>query len=249
MSTDNKLDMSTKKELVEYAKLAEQAERYDDMASTMKKVITESTEKLQVEERNLFSVAYKNIAGARRSAWRVISSMEQKHEGRKRELASTFKEKIVNELLDICTEVFELIEKYLLTKVSETVEEDVEDVVFYRKMQGDYHRYAAEVSEDDRKAEEIRKAGESYEKASKVDMVATDPVRLGLALNYSVFFYEMKGEVKTACKLAKESFDKAIAELDHLTEDSYKDSTLIMQLLRDNLTLWTSENEAEEEAD
>ena len=37
------------------------------------------------------------------------------------------------------------------------------------------------------------------------------------------------------------AFDDAIAELDSLNEECYKDSTLIMQLLRDNLTLWTSD--------
>lgn len=48
-----------------------------------------------------------------------------------------------------------------------------------------------------------------------------------------------------ACKLAKSAFDEAIAELDTLNEESYKDSTLIMQLLRDNLTLWTAEMQPE----
>jgi 14-3-3 protein epsilon len=46
-----------------------------------------------------------------------------------------------------------------------------------------------------------------------------------------------------ACKLAKDAFDDAIAELDELSEEDYKDATLIMQLLRDNLTLWTAETE------
>ena len=64
----------------------------------------------------------------------------------------------------------------------------------------------------------------------------------GLALNYSVFLYEVKGEQGEACTLAKQAFDDAIAELDTLDEESYKDSTLIMQLLRDNLTLWTSDD-------
>lgn len=74
----------------------------------------------------------------------------------------------------------------------------------------------------------------------------THPIRLGLALNFSVFYYEILNSSERACKLAKAAFDDAIAELDTLSEDSYKDSTLIMQLLRDNLTLWTQEmpNEA-----
>ena len=69
----------------------------------------------------------------------------------------------------------------------------------------------------------------------------THPIRLGLALNYSVCFYEILKEPKKACDLAKKAFDEAISKLDQLDEASYKDSTLIMQLLRDNLTLWTSD--------
>jgi len=68
-----------------------------------------------------------------------------------------------------------------------------------------------------------------------------------LALNFSVFYYEILNSPDRACHLAKQAFDDAIAELDSLSEESYRDSTLIMQLLRDNLTLWTSSdgNEAE----
>lgn len=51
-----------------------------------------------------------------------------------------------------------------------------------------------------------------------------------------------------ACHLAKQAFDDAIAELDALSEESYRDSTLIMQLLRDNLTLWTSSDGGDAEA-
>ena len=60
------------------------------------------------------------------------------------------------------------------------------------------------------------------------------------ATQYSVFHYEIQNDPEKACQLAKKAFDDAIAELDTLSEESYKDSTLIMQLLRDNLTLWTS---------
>uniref|UniRef100_A0A4W2CYE5 Tyrosine 3-monooxygenase/tryptophan 5-monooxygenase activation protein theta n=1 Tax=Bos indicus x Bos taurus TaxID=30522 RepID=A0A4W2CYE5_BOBOX len=81
---------------------------------------------------------------------------------------------------------------------------------------------------------------------SKKEMQPTHPIRLGLALNFSVFYYEILNNPELACTLAKTAFDEAIAELDTLNEDSYKDSTLIMQLLRDNLTLWTSDSAGEE---
>ena len=66
-------------------------------------------------------------------------------------------------------------------------------------------------------------------------------------MNFSVFYYEILNSPDRACRLAKAAFDDAIAELDTLSEESYKDSTLIMQLLRDNLTLWTSDMQAEGE--
>ena len=96
----------SKEELVQRAKLAEQAERYDDMAEAMKQV-TELGEELSNEERNLLSVAYKNVVGARRSSWRVISSIEQKTESseRKQEMAKAYREKVECELKDICMNV------------------------------------------------------------------------------------------------------------------------------------------------
>ncbi|KAG7164893.1 14-3-3 protein zeta-like 2 [Homarus americanus] len=90
----------------------------------------------------------------------------------------------------------------------------------------------------------------SYQEAfdiAKSKMQPTHPIRLGLALNFSVFYYEILNSPDRACHLAKQAFDDAIAELDTLNEDSYKDSTLIMQLLRDNLTLWTSDTQGEGE--
>jgi len=88
----------------------------------------------------------------------------------------------------------------------------------------------------------------AYKSASDValtDLAPTHPIRLGLALNFSVFYYEILNSPDRACQLAKAAFDEAIAELDTLSEESYRDSTLIMQLLRDNLTLWTSDMQAD----
>jgi 14-3-3 protein beta/theta/zeta len=241
-----------KDELVQKAKLAEQAERYDDMAASMKKV-TELGFELSNEERNLLSVAYKNVVGARRSSWRVISSIEQKTESneRKQVMAKEYREKIEHELRDICKDVLQLLDSHLISKAT-----SAESKVFYLKMKGDYFRYLAEVGRptgDDYtdKDKVVHNSMDAYQKAldiAKVDMHPTHPIRLGLALNYSVFFYEIMNSPDRACSLAKQAFDDAIAELDTLNEDSYKDSTLIMQLLRDNLTLWTSDTRDEQEA-
>lgn len=98
--------MTDREILVQKAKLAEQAERYDDMAADMKAVTEESSAELSNEERNLLSVAYKNVVGARRSSWRVVSSMEQKLEdSSKANQAKEYRMKIEKELNDICKEV------------------------------------------------------------------------------------------------------------------------------------------------
>jgi 14-3-3 protein epsilon len=83
---------------------------------------------------------------------------------------------------------------------------------------------------------------------AQTELTPTHPIRLGLALNFSVFYYEILNSPDRACHLAKQAFDDAIAELDSLSEESYRDSTLIMQLLRDNLTLWTSSDGGEPDA-
>ena len=74
-----------------------------------------------------------------------------------------------------------------------------------------------------------------------IELKSTHPIRLGLALNYSVFYYEILNSPEKACQIAKMAFDDAINQLDSIDEDEYKDATLIMQLIRDNLTLWTSD--------
>jgi len=236
--------MSDKEEQIQRAKLAEQAERYDDMASSMK-AVTETGAELSNEERNLLSVAYKNVVGARRSSWRVISSIEQKTEGseRKQQMAKEYREKIEKELREICGDVLALLDKYLIPKAS-----NAESKVFYLKMKGDYYRYLAEVATGDDRTAVLEDSQKAYQEAfeiAKSKMQPTHPIRLGLALNFSVFYYEILNSPEKACQLAKQAFDDAIAELDTLNEDSYKDSTLIMQLLRDNLTLWTSDTAGE----
>ncbi|XP_067856292.1 14-3-3 protein beta/alpha-1-like [Heptranchias perlo] len=234
-----------KVELVHKAKLAEQAEHYDDMAAAMK-AVTEKGDELSNEERNLLSVAYKNVVGARRSSWRVISSIEQKTETdqKKQQIAKDYREKIEKELQDICNDVLGLLDKYLIANATVA-----ESKVFYLKMKGDYYRYLSEVAVGDKKKATVDNAQQAYQEAfeiSKAKMETTHPIRLGLALNFSVFYYEILNSPEEACHLAKAAFDDAIAELDTLADDSYKDSTLIMQLLRDNLTLWTSDNQGDE---
>ncbi|THY57691.1 putative 14-3-3 family protein ArtA [Aureobasidium pullulans] len=243
------------------AKLAEQAERYEEMVENMKNVASADQE-LSVEERNLLSVAYKNVIGARRASWRIVTSIEQKEESKGNEqqvtLIKEYRQKIEAELAQICEDILAVLDKHLIPSA-----QSGESKVFYHKMfvplstcpvlssrstnaphrKGDYHRYLAEFALGDKRKTSADKSLEAYQNATEVaqtDLAPTHPIRLGLALNFSVFYYEILNSPDKACHLAKAAFDDAIAELDTLSEESYKDSTLIMQLLRDNLTLWTS---------
>lgn len=121
---------------------------------------------------------------------------------------------------------------------------DAPSVFFYHNRKGDYHRYLAEFTSGDTRKDAANNSLEAYQTATDIanaELASTHPIRLGLALNFSVFYYEILNSPERACQLAKHAFDDAIADLDTLTEESYKDSTLILQLLRDNLTLWTSD--------
>lgn len=227
---------------VNMAKIAEQAERYEDMVEAMKSIgstVIPGNE----EMRNLFSVAYKNVVGARRSAWRIVSSIHNKTEGDagKIKVLENYKEKIEREVQEVCNEVLTTLDEM----IAHIEDDKFESKTFFLKMKGDYLRYSAEIESDN--TESKKKAKEAYECAAECaeGLATTHPIRLGLALNQSVFLYEIQGNPPAACEMAKKAFDEAISELDSLKEDSYKDSTLIMQLLRDNLTLWTSETEQE----
>ncbi|XP_024528025.1 14-3-3-like protein GF14 nu isoform X2 [Selaginella moellendorffii] len=234
----------SKEENVYMAKLAEQAERYDEMVEYMEKVAKAvEAEELTVEERNLLSVAYKNVIGARRASWRIISSIEQKEESKGNEehvsMIKNYRGKVETELSNICHGILGLLDSHLITSCSTG-----ESKVFYLKMKGDYNRYLAEFKTGQERQEAAEATLMAYKSAQDIalaELAPTHPIRLGLALNFSVFYYEILNSPDRACALAKQAFDEAIAELDTLGEESYKDSTLIMQLLRDNLTLWTSD--------
>ena len=229
------------------ARMAEQAERYEEMVEMMRAFVQKEHTALSSNERNLLSAAYKNLVGNRRTSWRVLNSIEQKEERRgnseNKTRATTYKEQVEGELRSYCREILRLIDSDLLPN-----ETSKEGRVFYLKMKGDYHRYICEFASGDYKEQSAKEAQECYQQAMKVaeeELESTDPTRLGLALNFSVFFYEIMEQHEEACNMARKAFDEAIAGLENVTdENAYKDATLILQLLRDNLTLWTSEQES-----
>ncbi|KAI9434420.1 14-3-3 protein [Lactarius indigo] len=211
----------SREDSVYLAKLAEQAERYEEMVENMKRVAS-SDQELTVEERNLLSVAYKNVIGARRASWRIV----KKSKGNEAQVSMIkgYREKIESELAKICEDILDVLDKHLIPSAASG-----ESKVFYHKMMGDYHRYLAEFATGDKRKDSADKSLEAYKAASDVAVTELPPT------------HPIRPCPDRACHLAKQAFDDAIAELDTLSEESYKDSTLIMQLLRDNLTLWTSD--------
>eukprot|EP01083_Nonionella_stella_P075031 203719_1 len=231
-------------ELIELITIAETTERYDDMCEFVTKLVklkSKNGESLNINERNFLSVAFKNVVGSKRASWRTLSSG---FDNTDELLVNKYKMIIESELERKCTEILSLLKENIFQIIDGN---NNEMEVFYFKMAGDYNRYLCEFSNNNTYK---TLAKEYYEKALNIaesNLSETDPTRLGLALNFSVCYYEILNQPEKACDLAKKAFDLAIEKLDTLTDDKYKDSTLIMQLLRDNLTLWTSQISEEEQ--
>jgi len=249
--------MDSVKMLEALSQAAEAAERFDDMVKIMKALVEkqlDSEEGLTADMRNLLSVAYKNVVGAKRSSWRMLNDEDQFDI--KPEILENYKKQVETELETLCKEVLGLLEKLAEQNKNriksiedeEKVAELNECQIFYLKMIGDYYRYLTEAFKTT--GDYKQNCDKNYSDAMNLaleHLPATHPTRLGLALNYSVCHYEILEQPDKACELAKKAFDEAIEKLDSLNDSSYKDSTLIMQLLRDNLTIWSQNDETRED--
>jgi len=248
---------TAEKTLEALSQAAEAAERYEDMVIIMEALVhrkLDAKTELSPDQRNLLSVAYKNVVGAKRSSWRMLSE-EGQFDEIDVDLVAQYRKKIESELEGTCKGILEILQKLAdqnqarLDDASQAEQAEEKNAVkecqvFYLKMIGDYYRYLTEAFPTD---EYKRLCGQFYDDAMKIAvdaLEATHPTRLGLALNYSVCHYEILEQPKEACALAKKAFDEAIEKLDSLNDVSYRDSTLIMQLLRDNLTIWNQADEA-----
>lgn len=229
------------------AMLAEQCSRYEDMTEFLEEMVKGKKEDLSSDERNLLSIAYKNSISLRRQALRTLLAYEMKE--KKKEASSylpfiiEYKEKVEKELETLCQNIIANIDSYLLPKAA-----DVEAKVFYHKMKADYFRYVAENIEGDNKKVYSEKSMVSYTEASEAakELQITNPIRLGLALNYSVFYYEVYNNQTKACEIAKETLDEARKALTNVDEDDdeHKDTFSILNLLQENLQMWNNESEA-----
>ena len=214
------------------------------MAEHMKFISSLSTE-LTSEERNLFAVAYKNVVGSRRGSWRKVISIEQSEAPKRNAMHTTltkaYRHKIEGELRVICADVFAILDAHLATSS--------ESKVWYHKTRGDYWRYIAEFAAGEERTHATQNGLSAYQRAYDIalsELTPINPTRLGLVLNLAVFYADVLGSRERACQIAKAAFDGAIADYDRIPEDLYKDTTIITNIMRDNLIFWTSETESDE---
>lgn len=192
-----KFELVSMEEKIFMARVAEQAERFDDMVDFLKPILREKGGDFSVEERNLLSVGFKNLIGGKRTAIRTISAIEQNPKYSKfGQALADYKKKIEEELYRDCQNIINMIKNDAMKSSS-----DAEGKAFFLKMIGDYYRYMAESAQGEKLAAAREGALEHYRQAEVIakELPACNPIKLGLALNYSVFYYEVMQDNKKAC--------------------------------------------------
>lgn len=219
--------------------ILDSTDRRQDMIDLMKKVIDLNPE-LNSEERNLLSMSYKNIIKIRRDGLRILIAIlenDEKSTQNRIEQLEIFKTTLIDELDKYCYELIDLVDTKLLPAAN-----TAEAKLFYEKLKGDYYRYISEAKEGDKKKEIAQKAKECYEKAleiAKADIPPYKPSYLGLILNYSVHLYEIIGQTEDAIELATKTQDEVASSIEQNSQASYAEAKTILQLLKDNVDLWT----------
>ena len=221
------------------ARVAEQAERFEDMVDFLGKVLESKGGDVTADERNLLSVAFKNLISGKRAACRTIAAIEQNPKYSKfGDALAQYKATIEKQLYEDCNNVIKMIEEKVLAKDCQA-----EAKAFFVKMVGDYYRYIAENAKDSVLEDVKNKALQAYDDANKIELPPCNPIKLGLALNFSVFHYEVMKNHKAACQLSDEALQNALDKIDELEEDDFRDAKSIIELLKENLTLWKEEEE------
>ena len=221
------------------ARVAEQSERFRDMVDFLKPVIKEKGSALTNDERNLLSVAFKNLVSQQRTAIRTITAIEQNPKYAKFAGGmGEYKKKIEGELQQDCQNIINMIKNDAMK-----TQQEAEGRAFFLKMVGDYYRYMAESATGDKLAQARDGALQHYKEAETAgkELPACNPIKLGLALNFSVFHYEVMQDNKQACTLAETALQEAMNKIDDVDEETFRDAKSIIELLKENLTLWKEE--------
>ena len=231
------------------ARVADQAERYVDMVDFLEQIVDDSSDDVNMDVRNLLSVGFKNLISGQRSAWKTVQAIEQnKKYADYQSDCESYRSKIGEELASNCNKVISIVKDKCLQKAKED-----EAKVFYLKMIGDYYRYTAESAIGDQLSAVTENALKYYDEATQAagPLKPYNSTKLGLALNFSVFYYELKNDSSKACAIAEEALNGAKEKIDEMDNEEARDALSIIELLKENLDLWKEEegNDGEEVQD
>jgi len=231
-----------------FAKIAEDCYRHEEMIEFVVEMIKGKEKDLDSEERNLFSIAFNNFTFKCRNNIRTLTGIEFKekcsNQSQYLPYILEYKRKIVDDFKRMCDYLISIIDSYLLNRTK-----DIENKIFYLKMKGDYNRYMAEFAQGELKTK-VSNAGwiaynSAYEYSDSLSPI--NPITLGLALNFSVFYYEVMGDQDNACGIIKNVLDAADKEMSTIDtpedDEKHRDALSIINLLRENLDLWKVEEE------
>ena len=242
------MNSETYNKLLYQAKVCVEAGRSEETLDYMEQIIKNKNGDLTEEERNLVSVASKNCVSTKRGAWRSIYGIEVREKtnnSKYQHLVSQLKIKLEKELMQACERMLNFIDNFLLKNSSSP-----ESKVFYLKLKGDYYRYIAEFSLGNNHEDIANSSLKAYKQATEAatSLKCNNPIKLGLALNYSVFHYEVLNNPLEAINIANTAFNDGITNLDNLVENNkYKDASTILQLLKENINMWSVDLQTEQE--
>ena len=237
----------TREELIFLSKLYTKAELYKEVINFIKEFI-KLNPKLEKEECDIISTGFKNMISEKRSSWFTLQSMERKEKNKKKSTIKEIKEiknHIENEIRETCKELQDLVDKELLPK-----NEEDEVLVFLYKLKADYFRYICEFAEGNELLDNLIKAEEFYKKAYEIadkKLPIINCNRVSVALNYAIFLYETKKDKKNGFDIAQNTFKESMKFIEDLEKPKYRDTLLIIQLLKENIIFWNSEMGEEEE--
>lgn len=236
----------SREENVFMAKLYESTEKFDKMVECINSYVIQNPV-LNKEEVNLLSSGYKNVINRKRIAWRDLVTKNNEDlstKKKKAEIIAELKKEAEDEIISIADRLLVIIEKYLIPNAKTD-----ENKVLFLKMKADFYRYKAEIT-DGKEYEENHKLSESaYSEGYKLSeqLPISNPVRMGLTLNFSVLYYEVKLQREKALSIAEKAYAESLTIIDELDKTLSKDTLLIIQLLKDNISKW--KNDGEEESD
>ena len=195
-----------------------------------------SRESLTPEDEATISVVTKTRVDALRRARRIICAVEEREENKakvSRVIALRgFKGKIEEELAGLLNQFISAIDNSFSTHPTSEPSR-----ILFLKMKADYCRYLAEIQR--MPVQQVQAAYVQAYDAARQALGPAHPLRTGIALNYSVFFYEIVGNHESAIQIAKSAYDEGITAARTLPIDEKDDATEVLNLISSNIKNWS----------